>query len=400
MMLLPRGFDEWKKVFELLSYVAIFLGLPTAVFQYRRSKIREQTDREYGTYNALDEKYLDFQKMCFEHPELDIFDIADASPVSLTEEQQKQELVAFTMLISVFERSFLMYHDQSSAVKRAQWTGWDEYIRSYCDRANFRNAWEISGETFDRNFENYVEQILATSILASYKPAREIPGDVTALRTQVISDVTSHEYLAGLKLGSQYGWAGGSLNTNELSFLVQEGGVLRDSVAFVLLRDSLTIGIAIISYLVPSHIAVLHDMIVAQSITRDELFARFWTLILPELRRQFPDVRSVVAEVPNNEPRHLKTEVFSRGLEVVKFQPSSWIYYLPAGFNHRQEPTAGRLFVYNDIRLELTTYLASVHSLYFDFYRPLAERFAPGAGIVERQLRELEALIMREVDAG
>src|SRR5438105_627431 len=163
LALFPTTFAEWKDIFELLSYVTVVLGLPAAIYQYRRSKLREQADREYGTYNALDEKYLDFQRLCFEHPDLDIFDIPDASPQPLNEEQMKRELIAFTMLISVFERAYLMYHDQTNRVKAAQWTGWDEYIRAYCDRDNFRNAWEVSGETFDRNFENYVEDILERS---------------------------------------------------------------------------------------------------------------------------------------------------------------------------------------------------------------------------------------------
>ncbi|MEJ5995800.1 hypothetical protein WG904_15320 [Pedobacter sp. Du54] len=53
----------------------VILGLPLAYIQYRRVKKKEKSDREYRTYHALDEKYLEFQKLCLDHPYLNIFDI-------------------------------------------------------------------------------------------------------------------------------------------------------------------------------------------------------------------------------------------------------------------------------------------------------------------------------------
>ena len=97
-----------KEVFELLSYVSILVGVPVGLYQYYRTVKREQQDREYGTYNALDEKYLEFQQLCLEHPELNVFDVPDSSPAHLSNTQQKQELIVFTMLFSIFERAYLM----------------------------------------------------------------------------------------------------------------------------------------------------------------------------------------------------------------------------------------------------------------------------------------------------
>lgn len=71
--------------------------------------------------------------------------------------KKKQELIAFTILISVFERAYLMYHDQSTVIKERQWLGWEEYIESYCKRDNFRNSWHISGEEFDSEFQAYMK---------------------------------------------------------------------------------------------------------------------------------------------------------------------------------------------------------------------------------------------------
>lgn len=369
-MPLPTTLAGWKDLFELLSNATVVLGIPAAIYQYRRGKLREQADREYGTYNALDEKYLDFQNMCFEHPQLDIFDIPDANPQPLTEEQRKQELIAFTMLISVFERAYLMYHDQSNRVKAAQWTGWDEYIRCYCERDNFRNAWEISGETFDRNFEHYVEGIIKRCRANAATPRLSQAGEVVATLKSVES-VADANYLSALRLVSQYGWAGGAFNTNELSFLIQGSSSARTTVGFLMLDGKKAIGIAILSHLPSARLTVLHEMVVAQSVVRDALFAQFWSMLLPKIESEFPAAVHLVAEIPQNNPRHLKTEVFARGLAAVGFGPAPWPYSLPTGFNHRTSPSPAQLYVRVASDIANDAYLTIVRELYDSLYRPL-----------------------------
>ena len=145
---------------DATSKIIVILGLPLAFLQYQRTKRKEKRDREYGTYNALDEKYLEFQKLCLDYTHLDIFDIPDDNPVLLNQEQKKQELIIFTMLFSIFERAYLLYSDQYSNIKKRQWIGWDSYIKSFCKRENFLNAWNISGETFDTKFETYMNNTI------------------------------------------------------------------------------------------------------------------------------------------------------------------------------------------------------------------------------------------------
>lgn len=203
-------FKEWKEVWELASYVTIVLGLPLALYQYRRKTLKEQQDREYGTYNALDEKYLAFVQLCFENPQLDIFDIPDATPVAHTPTDDKQELIAFTMLFSIFERAYLMYADQSSGIKRRQWSGWLAYLTEYCARENFRTAWRISGNTFDTHFQDFVEQTMLQAAPAAVPGATVRPVDTG----------NSAEVAAVVALATTSRVAGSNITGNELSLLL------------------------------------------------------------------------------------------------------------------------------------------------------------------------------------
>ena len=148
--------ESIKVFFETIYYVLAIIGVPVAIYQYFSVKKKESLDREYGTYDALDEKYLEYQDLCLKYTYLDIFDIPDARPGILNEIQKKEELIAFTMLISILERAYLMCHKQPG-VKIKQWSGWKEYIIAFCGRANFRIAWKVAGTQFDSDFKKFVD---------------------------------------------------------------------------------------------------------------------------------------------------------------------------------------------------------------------------------------------------
>jgi len=86
--------------------MVVVLGVPFGLWKYLRAVRREQMDREYGTYDALDDKYVAFQQMCLEKPCLNVFDVEDKITTSLTAPQKKEELILFTILITTVRLSF------------------------------------------------------------------------------------------------------------------------------------------------------------------------------------------------------------------------------------------------------------------------------------------------------
>ena len=380
MTFLGQTQSEWKDIFELLSYMTVVFGGPVAIFQYRRAKHKEQQDREYGTYNALDEKYLQFQTMCFEHPELDIFDVPDRSPKPLSEEQAKQELIAFTQLISIFERAFLMYHDQSTKIKRAQWTGWDEYIRHYCQRQNFIYAWEMNGTTFDLDFENYMETIIAANLPSSrselLSPVAESDASYTFKPIKSAADV---DFLHALRVAGQYGWHGGALSGNELSFLIDTPIPGLNFAAFVLKEGDSVRSLAAASFL-SSGVLLIHDVTVAPTIHREALFE----ITFKHLRSVFSAPKLIAAEVVENEPRHLKTEIFMRGLTRLGFHALKTRYQLPSHFNARPSPINGTLFVAGSSDLSPTRL---IECIYAEFYATVWEVITGGRQPILAELR-------------
>jgi hypothetical protein len=153
------SFQDVKDVFELLSYIATVAGIPLAIGLYYREKSKERREREYATYNALDEKFIDFLKLCFDNPDLQL-EYPINSIERRTPEQEAKQLILFSVLVSIFERAYLMYKDQSTNTKKKQWKGWEEYLRYYISLKDFRQRWREISETYDEDFLKYVEELI------------------------------------------------------------------------------------------------------------------------------------------------------------------------------------------------------------------------------------------------
>lgn len=158
------------EILELASYVVVVLGVPTGIFQYVQAKRREREDRERQVFDAISASYIEFQNLCLERPYLDVFDIPDERPVELTPMQEKEELIAFGVLFSIFERAYLLYSERPTPITAGQWREWDTHIRGYFQRANFRRAWRQGSSSYDPRFVAYMERIEREQVPASDRP--------------------------------------------------------------------------------------------------------------------------------------------------------------------------------------------------------------------------------------
>lgn len=153
--------DALHQYFEFATFIVTLLGVPTAIFIYTKEQRLQREEKEYGTYDALDDKYIDLQQLCLDYSELDIFDTPFEAPIELTEPQQKQEEAILLIRISIFERAFLMYRRSPSKSKQDQWKGWDVEIKEWLERDNFRKVWDEHGSYFDKAFADNYNKFLA-----------------------------------------------------------------------------------------------------------------------------------------------------------------------------------------------------------------------------------------------
>lgn len=146
---------------EIATFIITIMGVPAAIFLYMKEQHQQRIEREYGTFDALDEKYIEIQQLCLEYPELDVFDSPYASPKDLSEEEEKQEEAILLIRISIFERAYLMYNRTTSRAKYGQWEGWELEIKEWFERDNYRIVWSEHGKYFDKSFFDYFNKYAA-----------------------------------------------------------------------------------------------------------------------------------------------------------------------------------------------------------------------------------------------
>lgn len=150
----PAVRDGW----ELASFVVTTLGLPFAIafFAWEQRKERDNEDEE--AYQLLSDAYNDFLKVVLAHPDLRLR--TNEPLASPTPEQTERMLVIFDMLISLFERAYLVaYKPRMSETEKRRWNSWDDYMREWCRRDDFRNALPqlLRGE--DPEFQQYLRRV-------------------------------------------------------------------------------------------------------------------------------------------------------------------------------------------------------------------------------------------------
>lgn len=149
------------QTWELLSYVVTVVGLPLAIAVFLYEQRKERESEEEGVYQLLSDNYQDFLKVALDNPDLKLF-TAEATP-SLTEEQKERLLIIFEMLISLFERAYLLlYEDDMSPKQARRWHSWEDYILEWVSRSDFRARLPhlLTGE--DPGFVRYVDQLAAS----------------------------------------------------------------------------------------------------------------------------------------------------------------------------------------------------------------------------------------------
>lgn len=143
------------ETWELLSYVVTVVGLPFAIgiFFYEQRKERENEDE--ATWQQLSDAYIDFLEVVLAHPDLKLR--SQVSTPDLTDEQRERMWVIFDMLISLFERAYLLAYEPGMDEKqRRRWHSWEDYMREWCQREDFRARLPelLRGE--DADFSAYI----------------------------------------------------------------------------------------------------------------------------------------------------------------------------------------------------------------------------------------------------
>ena len=148
--------DTW----EVLSYVVTVVGLPLAIAVFLYEQRKERDNEEEEVYQLLADNYQDFLKMALENPDLRLFSAEAAQ--TLTAEQRERRLIVLSMLVSLFERAYLLLHEEGMSSRQLRrWGSWEDYMREWCRRIDFHQLLPQLLQGEDPDFAAYLIRLSA-----------------------------------------------------------------------------------------------------------------------------------------------------------------------------------------------------------------------------------------------
>lgn len=158
--------DDTLRLWEFGAHLVTVFGLPLAAYalwreaRAERANEREEIEqRDEETYLRLSEQYTGFVQSVLRHPELGLHPRLPP-PADLDPEQQARKLLYFEMLIELFERAYILLHEDALDAQGARrWQSWADYMTQWCARRDFREALPdlLIGE--DPEFSRYIRAL-------------------------------------------------------------------------------------------------------------------------------------------------------------------------------------------------------------------------------------------------
>lgn len=144
---------------DTAANVVTVIGLPFALAVFIWEQRRERQNEEEEIYQRLSDEYTAFMKIVMENADLGLLKRGrELGPLDPEQEERKQAL--FNILIALFERAYiLVYEDTMKPQTRRLWQSWEDYMRDWCRRQDFRAALDelLRGE--DPAFAAHIRRI-------------------------------------------------------------------------------------------------------------------------------------------------------------------------------------------------------------------------------------------------
>lgn len=149
---------DWLQFWETASYVVTVIGLPFAIAIFIFEQRKERDNEEEEAYQVLSDAYRDFLKLVLVNPDLKLRSTTAAQ--DLSDEQRERQQVIFEMLISLFERAYLLAYEEDMNPRQARrWQSWDDYMREWCQREDFRALLPRLAQGEDPDFVAYIQRV-------------------------------------------------------------------------------------------------------------------------------------------------------------------------------------------------------------------------------------------------
>ncbi len=153
---------NWLEIVEFSFYLVETFALPFAIIVFIIERRKQRQVDEEEIYQRLSDEYTSFLKLVLDNADLQL--LRRHGPLGeITEEQLERKQALFGILVSIFERAYIVvYEEKMNKQTRRLWSSWEDYMREWSRRADFREALPELLEGEDPDFRAHIQRIAST----------------------------------------------------------------------------------------------------------------------------------------------------------------------------------------------------------------------------------------------
>jgi hypothetical protein len=158
------GVEDFATYLQVATNLLVCLSILWLVPSFIINKRKETERYELETYNKLNDEYLRILEVLLNNVGLDLY--ADTGEAYSQDPLVKRKrLLIYSMLITLFERAYiLLYEGKSDRARDRRWKGWEEYIKEWCSRPDFRVHLQDSLKNDDVGLKKLIELLEKQSL--------------------------------------------------------------------------------------------------------------------------------------------------------------------------------------------------------------------------------------------
>ena len=144
-----------REAWEIASYMVTVIGLPVVIAIFIYEQRRERDNEEEQAWQTLSDAYGEFLQVVLANPDLRLR--SSVRSENLSDEQRERMRIIFEMLISLFERAYLVAWEPDMAPEEARrWNSWEDYMCEWCRREDFCRLLPVLLKGEDADFAEYI----------------------------------------------------------------------------------------------------------------------------------------------------------------------------------------------------------------------------------------------------
>lgn len=144
------------QIAEFVFYAVEIFGLPFAIVVFLIEQRKERQTQQEEIFQRLSDEYREFLKLVLDNADLQLLR-RHGTRQDLTEEQKERRHAIFGILVSLFERAYLLVYERDMDKQtRRLWQSWEDYMREWLRRTDFRDALPEHLEGEDPEFTAYI----------------------------------------------------------------------------------------------------------------------------------------------------------------------------------------------------------------------------------------------------